>query len=64
MPTYTIQAYQEMYAEVKITAEEPHEALDQFKILMSAGKIHWLPSDEDLDVEVQDEGDQVVLTSD
>ena len=63
MPTYTIQAYQEMFAEVTVTAQSALDALASFREMIKAGAIQWCPSDEDLEAEVYSDGNELMLTS-
>ena len=62
MPSYTIEAHQEMYSEVVIRADNAVEALAHFNTMMRDGKILWRPSDEELDAKVCDAAGEVVLT--
>lgn len=64
MPTFTITAYQEMYTERVIEAENAREAVAKFRErieqgLLEGDKADWEKSDEDLDIAfVRDEDDQ------
>ncbi len=60
MPQFTISAYQEMYIEQIVEADNVREAADKFRNLVKNGEVVWEPSDADLDIaEVCDEdGDQ------
>ena len=65
MPTFTIHAYQDMYADAIVTAETAEEAIAQFRAMMQTdGRLHWQPSEETLEFEVSDADQEVVLTSD
>jgi hypothetical protein len=52
MPTFKIQAYQEMFTNLTIEAANPSEAVKQFKLMVKDGTVTWEPSDEDLEISV------------
>jgi hypothetical protein len=59
MPTFTITAYQEMYAERVVEAENAREAVVKFREKIERDEVTWEKSDEDLDVAfVRDEDGQ------
>lgn len=55
MPRFTINAYQEMFAEQEIEASNLHDAVAKFTAMLKDKQVTWCPSDEDMDYTVSEE---------
>lgn len=58
MATYTISAYQEMFADEHIEADDPHEALLIFQTRCKNDEVAWKPSAEDMDYTVSEQNNE------
>ena len=63
MAKFTISAYQEMFTNEHVEAEDFHEAILKFQAKLASGDVVWQPSAEDMDFTVAEKDEAGHLIS-